>query len=231
MPVDVEQFLTIVRPALEAGDPAGLAEQVEARWSPRQLCKLLGHPETDVRQVTAVTLGLVGDSSCVGCLSRALHDQDATVNEMAEHGLWAIWFRSGKPAAAETFSQGVSLLCEEQYSSAMQRFEEAIRLDPEFAEAYNQCALAHFFLGQWDESIHDSRRALELMPAHFGAMAGMGHSYTHLGDLEAALRCYRSAIRINPRMQAIHEAIERLEIKLDDQQGTASVFQPSQLRR
>ena len=107
----------------------------------------------------------------------------------------------------------------------------AIELDPDFAEAYNQCAIAHFFLGQWEAAIRDSRRALTLMPSHFGAMSGMGHCYAHLGDLEAALRCYRESVRINPRMTAVADAIERLEAKLQSRNDSSGMFQIMGSRR
>lgn len=216
MQVNPGEFLAVVRPALETGDAARLAEEVRQRWTPRQLCSLLGSRDLDVRRVTAVTLGLVGDSTCVGCLARALHDDDDQVNQMAEHGLWSIWFRAGSPAAAKPFSRGVQNLCAEDYRAATAEFDEATRIDPEFAEAYNQCAIAHFFLGEWRESLADCERAVRLMPSHFGAISGMGHCYAHLGDLPAALRCYRRAVAINPRMPAIERAIERLQLKLSN---------------
>ena len=231
MRIDPHEFLKIVRPALEAGDPARLAEEVCQRWTPRQLCELLRHADADIRRVTAVTIGLVGDDTCIGCLIRALHDADEGVNQMAEHGLWAIWFRSGQPAAAKPFSEGVSLLCQEKYAEAMAKFERAIRLDPEFAEAFNQCAIAHFFMGQWEASIEDCRRALALMPSHFGAMSGMGHCHTHLGNLDEALRCYRESVRINPRMTAIADAIERLEANMGNRNDSSGMFEATGLRR
>jgi len=218
MSVDVARFLEWVCPALKAGDPDALAETVNQRWRPRELCDLLSHTDPDVRRVAAMTLGLVGNGSCVGCLARSLHDEDAKVNEMAEHSLWSIWFRSCDPRAAEPFSTGMSLLSEDDAASheqAIDQFRAALRIDPAFAEAYNQCGIARFFLGQWHDSIEDAKQALLRQPCHFGAMAGMGHCYAHLGDLYNALACYRKAVAINPRLTAIANAVERLEQELD----------------
>ena len=214
MSVNAKQFLEVVRPALEGGEAARLAQAVRYRWRPRQLCSLLRNPDRDVRRVAAVVLGLVGDLACVGCLARALHDEDDQVNEMAEHGLWSIWFRSGDPRASTPFRQGVSLLEAECYEEAIKKFRLASRIDPEFSEAYNQCAIAHFFVSEWHRSIRDAKRALALMPAHFGAVSGMGHCYTHLGKLDLALRCYRRTLAMNPRMSEIGRAIQGLEARL-----------------
>lgn len=217
MNIDPKQFLAVVRSPLEAGNAEELAEAVLGRWKPKQVCELLSAPEVDVRRVAAVTLGLVGDRSCVGCLTRALQDEDEQVNQMAEHGLWAIWFRSGDARASLPFREGVAMISTEAYEQAIDRFREAIRIDPDFAEAYNQCGIARFFMGHWRDSIEDCKQTLLRQPGHFGAAAGMGHSYTHLGDLHRALDCYRRAVTINPNMPAIARAIERLECKLEGQ--------------
>ena len=214
--IDANEFLEVVRPVLAKGDAAALAQVVQVRWQPRQLCQLLKHAQGDVRRVVAFTLGLVGDNTCEGCLTRALHDNDWRVNEMAEHALWSIWFRSGDPKAAMPFRQGVALLADSAYEPAIRCFHQAFRIDPDFAEAYNQCALAHYFLGRWQASIDAARLAVRRVPVHFGAFAGMGHCYTQLGNLERAVHCYRRALRINPRMPAIARAIDQLSVKLHD---------------
>lgn len=173
------------------------------------------HADVDVRRVAAVTLGLIGDETCVGCLARALHDGDEQVNEMAEHALWGVWFRSCQPRAAAPFQEGVALLNAESYKCAIDRFRDALRIDPAFAEAYHQCALARFFLGQWRDSIEDCQQTLLRQPAHFGAMASMGHAHAHLGELHEALSCYRRAVAINPRMTAVAQAVKRLEREIE----------------
>lgn len=214
MQMNVCEFLEVVRPLLQAGEAEKLAQAIRYRWQPRQLAVLLRDSDCTVRRVAAVALGLIGDKSSTHSLARALHDQDKQVNEMAEHGLWSIWFRSGDPKAATPFRQGISQIASEQFENAIERFDQAISIDPEFSEAFNQCAMAHFFLSQWNESIHSYKRSLELMPMHFGAMAGLGHCYTELGDLKSALRYYRRAIVINPQMAAVVQAIEEIESKI-----------------
>ena len=54
------------------------------------------------------------------------------------------------------------------------------------------------------------------MPCHFGAIAGMGHAYTQMGELSRALTHYRKALAINPRMPAIIGMIQRLEERQRD---------------
>lgn len=224
MPSDGSTFLANVRPALEKGDARELARVVARGWSAEQLCGFLHSPDTDVRRVTAFALGLVGDMKVVPCLSLALRDADEQTNQMAEHGLWSIWFRSGNLKAAKPFREGVTMLGAEAYQKAIECFREATRIDPEFAEAYNQCAIAHFFLAQWDDSIEQCKLAIEVVPTHFGAICGMGHCYTQLGGLKRALECYKRALKINPRMPAIVKACERIEQRMREANDSSGMF-------
>jgi tetratricopeptide (TPR) repeat protein len=209
--VDPRLLIELVVPALREGRAEAVAETVLARWQPEQLCPLLEHDEVDVRRVAAITLGLVGDAAVTDCLLKALHDPDLQVNRMAEHGLWSIWFRSCHPRAAEPFRLGVGMVAQDHYERALGYFRRAQEIDGGFAEAFNQCAVAHFFLQEWTESLEDCLETLERVPRHFGALAGMGHCYTQLDELDRAADCYRHALLINPRMPAIRTAIEGID--------------------
>jgi tetratricopeptide (TPR) repeat protein len=222
--IDPQAFLDITRPALASGSAGELAKTILAHWKPADLCPLLNHANVNVRRVVAIGLGLVGDRSVVGCLGLALRDEDEQVNQMAEHGLWSIWFRSGDCKAARPFRQGVAMLSAESYPLAIEKFNEAIAIDPRFAEAYNQCAIAQYFLKQWRASLANCQLAVKLVPVHFGAIAGMGHCHMQLNDLDQALECYRKAIRINPRMPAIARAITQLEPRVRRLNDASGIF-------
>ncbi len=224
MSIDCHTFLEAVRPGMEVGDADAVARAVTQRWRTSEVCQLLSDENVDARRVAAIVLGLVGDTSVVPCLTRALSDADEQVNEMAEHGLWTLWFRAGEASAMLPFRRGLEQLGQESYEQAAQSFREAVKADPHFAEAHNQCAIALYLLGRWEASLRHCCSAIELMPLHFGAIAGMGHCYAQRGDLTMALRCYRKALRLNPRMRAIAQAIERLQQKLKDANDASGEF-------
>lgn len=213
--IDSEQFIARVRPALAARDPEQLARLVRAHWTIEQLCDLLNQGQADARKVACLVLGLVGCPNCVPCLSAALHDDDPIVAELAEHAMWSIWFRSASPDAVEPFKLGLELMEAHQYARALEALTEAIELDEEFAEAYNQRAIAHYMLDQWDAALADCERTVDLVPYHFGALAGMGHCFAHAGDLPEAARCYREALAVNPRMSAIARALAKIEHRMN----------------
>ena len=223
VPANAQEFLAVARPALEHGDPQLVAEAFAQRWAPAELAPLVQHPDVIVRRVAAMALGLVGDLSVAGPLARALHDIDDQVYQYAHDSLWSIWFRASRPCAAQPFEAGIAHMEAGRYTAATQSFTDAIEVDPDFAEAYNQRAMARFFRSRHIAAVRDCRRTLACVPCHFGAWCGMGHCYAEMGDLKHALRCYRKAVKINPRLHEIAETADQIKSRLkhiNDSSGT-----------
>jgi tetratricopeptide (TPR) repeat protein len=139
------------------------------------------------------------------------------VNEMAEHALWSIWFRGGNDEANAELQKGARCMDDRKLECAVKHFNHAITISPQFAEAYNQRAIAFYLLEQFDRSIEDCRQAVKLMPCHFGAWAGMGHCHAHEGRLNEALLCYKKALSINPHLECLRETVEEIERQLAEE--------------
>lgn len=184
---------------------------LKTHWSKDQLMALLFCEHPDARKVAALALALVGCKSCITKLAAQLKDPDPMVNQMAEHALWSIWFRSGSCPANQEVCRGSKALNRREMDLAIEHFNRAIEIDPTFAEAYNQRAIAAYLLELYDQSIADCKTAVRLMPCHFGAWAGMGHGHTHLNRPADAIRCYQKALEINPHLTSLTEAIEQLK--------------------
>ena len=105
---------------------------------------------------------------------------------------------------------GKNLLKNEAYQAAVERFTTVIETAPNFAEGYNQRAIAYFMLEEWSKAIRDCKQTISLNPNHFGAFAGMGHVYVRLGKVAEAIDAYKQALIINPNLISIAEAILRL---------------------
>ena len=99
----------------------------------------------------------------------------------------------------------------------MERFTTLIETAPDFAEGYNQRAIAYFLLEEWSQAIRDCKRAISLNPNHFGAFAGMGHVYVRLGKINEAIDAYQQALVINPNLVSIAEALLRLRNRLQSE--------------
>ena len=218
-PIDPEQFIARVQPLLERVDLPGLLQLIKSQWSREQIEQLMQSEHTDAKKVALLAIGLVGRGCCLPKLAKHLHDPDPIVHEMTEHAMWSIWFRMGNsPEANHQLARGAQALERKDYEHALKHFNRALEIDPEFAEAYNQRALASYLLERYAESIEDCRRTVQRMPSHFGALAGMGHCYAHLGQLREAIDSYRAALAIHPHMDCLKEAIPELQARLRDGQ-------------
>jgi tetratricopeptide (TPR) repeat protein len=210
-----DEFVTAVKPLLETQDLCGLLQFLKSRWTAEQIVELLKSRHCDARKVAALALSLVGGACCLGPLSEQLKDPDPVVNEMAEHALWSIWFRSGSCEANHQLCKGAQAMERQELDESIGHFTRAIEIDPQFAEAYNQRAIAHYLQDHLEDSIADCRRTTELMPCHFGAWAGLGHGYAHLGRIDEALACYKRSLTINPHFACVVEAYEELKRQRD----------------
>jgi tetratricopeptide (TPR) repeat protein len=140
------------------------------------------------------------------------------VNQMAEHALWSIWFRCGSGPANTELCRGTKALNARNFAVAIAHFDRAIELDEDFAEAYNQRAIAFYLQERYHESIADARRAVEKMPSHFGALAGMGHCHLNLGDLPEAMKCYEQALAINPHLDCLNQTVAEIKSRLCEEE-------------
>jgi tetratricopeptide (TPR) repeat protein len=212
--IDPNEFIRAVQPLLERQDLCGLLTLLHSRWSCDQLRMLLHSDHLDAKKVALLAIGLVGTPRTVAELAVELQHPDPMVNEMAEHALWSVWFRSGSPQANHELARGAQAIERRDFDHAIKHFTRAIELCPDFAEPYNQRALANYLREKYEESVTDCQRVVERMPCHFGALAGLGHCYAHMGDAQKAIDAYEKALAVNPHLDCIRQTIDHLRSQL-----------------
>jgi tetratricopeptide (TPR) repeat protein len=168
------------------------------QWDAQAVCAALG------------VIGHRGDVSHCPLLARLLHSDDCDICAAAEQALWTLWLRSGGAVAQSRLCRAVQLMQAERFPQALALLDTLIEDRPDFAEAYNQRAIARYLREDYCGAIADCRRALGLNPQHFGAMAGMGHCLAELGRNDDALQCYYAALHIHPRMEGIRQSIRAI---------------------
>ena len=86
----------------------------------------------------------------------------------------------------------------QDFQSAIEQFSEAIRLNPEDANAYTNRGIAKDALKRFEDAIADFNEAICIDPKNYKAYNGRGSSKAALGRYEEAIADYDAAIRINP---------------------------------
>ncbi|MCP4330155.1 MAG: tetratricopeptide repeat protein [Alphaproteobacteria bacterium] len=128
--------------------------------------------------------------------------------------IWTIWVASDDETANELMSAGVALMALGRPADALLRFDKLVEIAPKFAEAWNKRATVHYLLDNYQESVDDIERTLELEPRHFGALSGLGLIYMETGDEEIAIRAFEGALKVHPYLPGARHNIEILNERL-----------------
>ena len=81
---------------------------------------------------------------------------------------------------------------------ALFAYDQAIRLKPDHAEAYNNRGAAKGWLGRYDDALADCDQAIRLKPDYAEAYNNRGNAKAELGRRDDALADYDEAIRLKP---------------------------------
>jgi Tfp pilus assembly protein PilF len=98
------------------------------------------------------------------------------------------------------FDIGLVYFYRERYDQAIQHFERALQLRPEFAPAINSLGNAYSAKGDWDKAIATYNRILEDVfygTPHF-ALSNMALAYYNKGDYHEAEKHYLEALKMYP---------------------------------
>jgi tetratricopeptide (TPR) repeat protein len=109
------------------------------------------------------------------------------------------------PAAAQSaFSKGERFAAKGSYREAADAFRQAIAVDPEFADAYNELAAAEAELGQLPESADHFQKAIDLVPEHRFALPNLSIVLAKMKRYREAGEVARRALKIVPGSCKVH---------------------------
>jgi tetratricopeptide (TPR) repeat protein len=108
------------------------------------------------------------------------------------------------PAAQSAFSKGERFAVKGSYREAADAFREAITVDPEFADAYNELAAAEAELGQLPESAEHFQKAIDLVPEHRFALPNLSIVLAKMKRYREAGEVARRALKIVPGSCKVH---------------------------
>lgn len=191
-------------------------KRVLARYTEGTLIRLLDNKIAETRKAALFALGLLGTMEANSPMARLLHDGDNDVVDMATASLWNLWFRADSEENNTELQKATRIRDREK---ALECMTNLINKAPDFAEALNQRAIIYFRMKQYEDSIADCQRALDLNPWHFGAQVGMAQSFMKMKKHRSALKAFRNTLKIHPRMEGVADAIRTLEKVLGEDGG------------
>jgi len=119
----------------------------------------------------------------------------------------------GNKARAEKeayFIKGLYYSFSDQKEKSIPFFDNAIRTDFQFMEAYLEKALALYVLKKYKESVEVLNRAVTLQNNFDRGYFYLGRSYEKLNKKEEAMQAYEKALMYDPNYEEAREALARL---------------------
>ena len=133
-----------------------------------------------------------------------------------EEKIWELWSRSDSATAEVLLGQAVVAMGAADNAASLEILDRIIAAYPTYAEAWNKRATLHFMIGNYNTSLSDIEKVLDLEPRHFGALAGRGMIYQRQGKWSEALSAFREALSMNPNMAGVKNAVQELSKREQD---------------
>lgn len=138
----------------------------------------------------------------MSALSQHLSSLQDAENENAArlitNEMWGLWADAPDEQAQTVLDQGMRKRASWDLVGAIGDFDRLIAYCPDYAEGYNQRAFASFLQQDFATALRDLTRAIELSPAHIGAIAGRAMTLIALGREAEAQADLRRAVALNP---------------------------------
>jgi tetratricopeptide (TPR) repeat protein len=99
---------------------------------------------------------------------------------------------------------GATLYKKGQIDEAIRELQEAVRLNPDYADTHNNLGAALEQKGQIDEAIRQYQEALRLKPDYADAHYNLGFTLGRIGQIDEAIRQFQEAIRLKPDHAEAH---------------------------
>lgn len=100
--------------------------------------------------------------------------------------------------ATDLYSRGGTLLELKRFQDALEAYNRAVELKPEYAEAWNGQGNALLELKRYEDALNAYDKAIQLNPIYLEAWTSRGKALDHLQRYEEAINSFDAALKIQP---------------------------------
>ncbi len=127
--------------------------------------------------------------------------------------------------AGVSIQRGNQLKALGQWSEAIAIYQEALKFNPDAADAYSQLGELYLRQGQWTAAVAYCQSALKRDPQSAETYKTLGNAFQSQEKWEAALRAYQQAIDIMPQFAAAHANLGSVCYRLDQSEAAIASYQ------
>ena len=122
--------------------------------------------------------------------------------EPIESQIWETWLNAApSPDIRAKIDEAMKRRGIYDFQGARDLLDEVVDAAPDYSEGWNQRAFILFLQGNYDESLEDIARVLELEPRHFGALSGRAMIFMTQGRVKLGQKALREAVAIHPYLK------------------------------
>jgi tetratricopeptide (TPR) repeat protein len=126
---------------------------------------------------------------------------DAIIKEADE----IIYLKEENEKQAEAhFKKGQCIHLKGKFNTAIKNYSEAIRIYPDYLDAYNSRGLTYYYKGEYGKAIDDLDEAIKLNPKYVEAYINRGLCHDHKGEYNKAIEDFEEAIKLKPSNTDAH---------------------------
>ncbi|MFC7473742.1 tetratricopeptide repeat protein [Dankookia sp. GCM10030260] len=119
---------------------------------------------------------------------------------LVEARIRTLWAQGATPSTTLLLRRGARNVEARLPAEALEDFDAAITLQPDFPDAWYLRAQAYARAGDSAAAARDLQEALRLEPRHWAALMSLAALQEEAGNAMGALRSLEAALAINPRM-------------------------------
>ena len=171
--------------------------------------KLLNAPKQSLRKARAELLASLYDQ-----LKAA---ENEAGSELIVAAIEKVWSQSGSDTVSLLMERAKLAIKASNYELATGLLLALTKVDPRYAEGWNQLATIYFLREDYENAMHQLKRVLTLDPHHFKAIEGLSIILRETGRKKAALKATRGVLAIYPHLKSAKQAEEELTREVEGQ--------------
>jgi tetratricopeptide (TPR) repeat protein len=126
---------------------------------------------------------------------------------------------------------GVAYVNLNSYNKAIDAYQQAIKINPEYAFAYHALGVACAKLSRYQDAIESYKQAIRIKPDEADAHYNLGNSYAKLGRWPEAIDAYKQAIRIQPDLADVYRNLGNAYARLGRYQDAIEFYKQAIRRK
>lgn len=136
----------------------------------------------------------------------------------------ACFGQSDDPKAMEYFNLGTYKVLKKDYKAAIVEFDEAIRRDTMFLQAYENRGVAKYYLNDFEGAVEDYNKALKIKPDDYNTYGRRGYAKFCLNDFTGAVSDFTEALKGDQNDPGFYNIRGQAKYKLLDFEGAVEDF-------